>query len=106
MWSISAVALQQSECKRGSAREGEDLGELGPSAVSLQRRVESGARESNRVRSLLLLQCNRVITRCADTGFVPPASGVIVIATMPPTGLRTLNTESTLVVCTSAVPTI
>ena len=47
-----------------------------------------------------------VITRCADTGRVPPAKGVIVRAAALPAGLRTVNIELTVVVVTTAIPTI
>jgi hypothetical protein len=50
-------------------------------------------------------QRNWVITRWADTGRVPPARGVIVIAEGFPAGLRTVRMEFTAVVSTSAVPT-
>jgi hypothetical protein len=48
----------------------------------------------------------RVITRCAETGLVPPANGVMFNAVELPAGLRTVSTESTFVVCTKAIPTI
>ena len=47
-----------------------------------------------------------VITRCADTGRVPPARGVMVRAAAFPAGLRTVRTELTAVVVTIAIPTI
>ena len=47
-----------------------------------------------------------VITRCADTGRVPPASGVMVNAAAFPAGLRTVKTELTAVVVITAIPTI
>lgn len=47
-----------------------------------------------------------VITRCADTGLVPPASGVMVNAVELPAGFRTVSTELITVVCTRAMPTI
>ena len=46
-----------------------------------------------------------VITRCAETGLVPPATGVIVNAVELPAGLRTVRVESTAVVCTRAIST-
>ena len=47
-----------------------------------------------------------VITRCAETGRVPPARGVMVSAAALPAGLRTVRTELTAVVVTTAIPTI
>lgn len=47
-----------------------------------------------------------VITRCAETGLVPPANGVIVSAAALPAGFRTVSTELMTVVCTRAIPTI
>ena len=47
-----------------------------------------------------------VITRWADTGRVPPATGVMVSAAAVPSGLRTVRMELTEVVCTRAIPTI
>ena len=47
-----------------------------------------------------------VITRCADTGRVPPARGVMVSAAALPAGLRTVRIELTAVVVTTAIPTI
>ena len=46
------------------------------------------------------------MTRCAETGLVPPASGVIVSAVELPAGFRTVNTELMLVVVTIAIPII
>ena len=48
----------------------------------------------------------RVITRCAETGRVPPASGVMVSAAAVPSGFRTVKTELITVVSTIAIPTI
>ena len=47
-----------------------------------------------------------MIVRWAETGRVPPDKGVIVTAAAFPAGLRTVRTEFTDVVSTSAVPTI
>ena len=47
-----------------------------------------------------------VITRCADTGRGPPARGVTVSAAALPAGFRTVRTELTAVVVTTAIPTI
>ncbi len=47
-----------------------------------------------------------VITRCAETGRVPPASGVIVSAAAVPLGFLTVKTELATVVSTTAIPTI
>ncbi len=47
-----------------------------------------------------------VMIRCADTGRVPPASGVMVSAAAFPAGLRTVKTELTAVVVMTAIPTI
>ena len=47
-----------------------------------------------------------VITRCAETGRVPPASGVIVRAAAVPAGFRTVRTELMTVVSTIAILTI
>ena len=47
-----------------------------------------------------------VITKCADTGRVPPARGVMVSAAAFPVGLRTVKTEFTAEVVTTAIPTI
>ena len=47
-----------------------------------------------------------VIMRCADTGRVPPARGVMVSAAAFPAGLRTVRTELTTAVVTIAIPTI
>ena len=44
--------------------------------------------------------------KCAEAGRVPPASGVMVSAVKPPAGLRTVKIELTVVVVTSAIPTI
>jgi len=41
-----------------------------------------------------------MITRCAETGLVPPAIGVIVRAVELPAGLRTVSTELMTVVVT------
>ena len=46
------------------------------------------------------------ITRCADTGRVPPARGVTVSAVALPAGVRTVRIEFTVVVDTTAIPTI
>gem|GEM_PF-5844918 len=46
------------------------------------------------------------ITRCAETGLVPPASGVIVSAVEFPAGFRTVSMELMTVVVTRAVSTI
>ena len=43
-----------------------------------------------------------MITRCADTGRVPPAKGVIVSAAALPAGLRTVKIELTDVVVIEA----
>ncbi len=47
-----------------------------------------------------------MITRCAETGLVPPARGVIVSAVELPAGFRTVSIELITVVVTSAIPTI
>jgi hypothetical protein len=47
-----------------------------------------------------------VITRCAETGRVPPANGVMVSAVELSAGLRTVSTELTTVVATRDNPTI
>ena len=47
-----------------------------------------------------------VITKCAETGRVPPANGVIVSAAAVPSGFRTVRTELITVVSTIAIPTI
>lgn len=52
------------------------------------------------------IHTNCVITRCADTGLVPPASGVIVNVVALPAGFRTVRIELITVVCTKAIPTI
>lgn len=62
-------------------------------------------------RGLFLTSCHPnqpicVITRCADTGRVPPARGVMVSAAALPSGLRTVRTELVDVVVTTAIPTI
>lgn len=44
--------------------------------------------------------------RCAETGRVPPASGVIVNAAALPAGFLTVKIESVTVVVTIAMPTI
>ncbi len=46
------------------------------------------------------------MTRCAETGRVPPASGVIVNAVELPAGFRTVRIELITVVVTIAMPTI
>jgi len=46
------------------------------------------------------------ITRCADTGRVPPARGVMVSAAAVPSGFLTVRTELMTVVSTIAIPTI
>lgn len=46
------------------------------------------------------------MTRCADTGSVPPAKGVIVRAAALLAGLRTVKMELAVVVVTSAIPII
>jgi len=46
------------------------------------------------------------MTRCAETGRVPPASGVTVSAAALPAGFRTARIESVTVVVTIAMPTI
>ena len=48
----------------------------------------------------------RMITRCAETGLVPPAIGVMVSAVELPEGFRTVNNELVAVVFTRAIPTI
>ena len=47
-----------------------------------------------------------MITRCADTGRVPPARGVTVSAAAFPAGLRTVKIEFVVVVDIIAIPTI
>ena len=47
-----------------------------------------------------------VITKCAETGRVPPARGVMVSAAAVPSGFRTVKTELITVVSTIAIPTI
>lgn len=47
-----------------------------------------------------------VITRCAETGLVPPARGVMVSAVDSPAGFRTVRIELMTDVCTRAIPTI
>ena len=47
-----------------------------------------------------------MITKCAETGRVPPANGVIVRAAAVPSGFRTVRTELITVVSTIAIPTI
>ena len=47
-----------------------------------------------------------VITRCAETGRVPPAKGVMVSAVELPAGLRTVSIELTTVVVTRDIPAI
>ena len=47
-----------------------------------------------------------VITKCAETGRGPPASGVIVSAAAAPAGFCTVKTELMTVVSTIAIPTI
>lgn len=56
--------------------------------------------------AFLSLYATCVITRCAETGLVPPANGVIVSAAALPAGFRTVSTELMTVVCTRAIPTI
>ena len=46
------------------------------------------------------------MTKCAETGLVPPASGVTVKAVALPVGLRTVKTEFSAVVSIIAIPTI
>jgi len=46
------------------------------------------------------------MTRCAETGRVPPESGVIVNAAELPAGFRTVKIEFIAVVVTIAMPTI
>jgi len=46
------------------------------------------------------------MTRCAETGRVPPASGVIVIAAELPAGFRTVKIKLIAVVVTIAIPII
>jgi len=46
------------------------------------------------------------ITRCAETGRVPPANGVIVSAVALPAGFLTVKTELTVDVVTRAMPII
>jgi hypothetical protein len=46
------------------------------------------------------------MTRCAETGLVPPASGVMVNAAALPAGLRTVSIELIADVSTNAIPTI
>ena len=46
------------------------------------------------------------MTRCAKTGLVPPASGVIVNAAAFHAEFLTVNTELTDVVSTMAIPVI
>ena len=46
------------------------------------------------------------ITRCAETGCVPPANGVIVRAAALTAGFRTVNTELIVVVVKSNIPII
>lgn len=43
---------------------------------------------------------------CAETGFVPPAKGVIVRAVVLSIGFLTVNTESTAVVVMKNIPEI
>ena len=47
-----------------------------------------------------------MITRCAETGLVPPARGVMVSAVELPAGFRTVSNELMTVVVTRASPTI
>ena len=46
------------------------------------------------------------MTRCAETGLVPPARGVIVRAAALPAGFITVNTEFVRVVSTRNIPEI
>ena len=46
------------------------------------------------------------MVKCADTGRVPPASGVMVSAVVLPARLRTVKIEFIEVVSTNATPTI
>ena len=46
------------------------------------------------------------MTRCAETGLVPPARGVIVRAAALPAGFLTVNTEFVRVVSTRNIPEI
>lgn len=62
---------------------------------------------SRNIRDILIFNhCNCVITKCAETGLVPPASGVMVNAVEFPAGFRTVKTEFITVVVTKAIPTI
>ena len=47
-----------------------------------------------------------MMTKCAETGRVPPASGVMVNAAAVPSGFRTVKIELIEVVSTIAIPTI
>ena len=47
-----------------------------------------------------------VITKCAETGRVPPASGVMVSAAELPAGFRTVKTELAASISTIAISTI
>lgn len=47
-----------------------------------------------------------MITRCAETGRVPPANGVIVSVAALPAGFLTVKIELILVVVTIAIPII
>ena len=46
------------------------------------------------------------MTRCAETGRVPPARGVMVSAVELPAGFRTVRMELMTVVVTMAIPVI
>lgn len=52
------------------------------------------------------IYCICVMTRCAETGSVPPAFGVIVSAVVLSAGFRTVKMELILVVVTMAMPII
>lgn len=47
-----------------------------------------------------------MITRCAETGLVPPARGVMVKAVELPVGFRTVSIELMTVVVTRVIPII
>ena len=53
-----------------------------------------------------MFYCNLFITRCADTGIVPPANGVIVKAGVADVGLSIPIKVFITVVCINETPTI
>ena len=90
--------LQASEWRRRTYNDGETV-----TTGTVVKRLSPSKSDAD---FLACIYWMRRIVRCAETGSVPPASGVMVRAVVSPAGLTTLKTELTDVVLTIATLTI